>query len=203
MADLLRQGFAVRHAVIPLYSEPDRTLSTVLRIDRCGVDYQRKGFFRIGVLPVQVLEGVTFELQDPASAPASLERVRRWFGDESRVELRNVKFVFRTNTLEAARVHFGAGQQWQLLDGVRLVCGGKETRTARATFRVSSGQDGQVILETAPRSTNTFLSCSLLSTSHTTTSSPTTFHEDNNDCCSLDDHAKLGDGAVTLQPGHK
>jgi hypothetical protein len=203
VADLLRQGFAVRRAVIPLYSGPDRKLSIVVSIDQSGVEYQRKGFFRIGILPVQVLEGVTFDLQDPSSAAASLQRVRRWFGVGTRVELRRVKFVFQGNTMEAARVRFDPGQQWQLLGGVRLVCDGRETRAARGAFNVCAGQPGQVTLETSPRSTHTFLPSTLASKRPVPSTSSTLTHEDNDDCCGLDDGAKFGDGAVTLQSRHE
>jgi hypothetical protein len=157
--DMLTPGCAMRHAVFPFYRQPDLKLSTVVRVEKACLDYEHNGFFHIGLLPVGALEGVTIEICDPGSAADSFEQMQRWLdaGGGRRVELRQVKFLFSTNSLEAGTVRCGAGHRWELRDGVRLVSGGHETRAQRATFQISGREAGQVILRQTPQVTNSFL----------------------------------------------
>jgi hypothetical protein len=156
--DILKPGCMVRQAVFPFYSQPERKLSTVVRVERAYLDYERKGFFHIGILPVGALEGVTIEVRDSRSAGDAFQQIQRWLGAGGgrRVELRQVKFLFSTNSLEAGKVECRAGDRWELLHGVRLVSGGNETRAQRATLQVSGRDAGQVALEGAPQVTNIF-----------------------------------------------
>ena len=130
-----KAGYSLQHAVIPIYSETNRQLSTIIRVDKAYLDYERKGFFHIGILPMGALEGVTFEVRTPGSARQTLQEMGRWLGGGAgnRVELRQVKFVFQTNTLEAGRVQARSRDRWELL-GVRMVCDGAETRASRGTL---------------------------------------------------------------------
>lgn len=156
--DILKPGCTVRNAVFPFYSQPERKLSTVVHVEKAYLDYERKGFFHIGVLPVGALEGVTIEVRDTRSAGEAFQQMQRWLGAGSgrRVELRQVKFLFSTNSLEAGKVQCRAGDRWELLDGVRLVCGGNEARARRATLQISGQDAGQVVLEETPELTYSF-----------------------------------------------
>jgi hypothetical protein len=135
-----------------------------VQVERAYLDYQRKGLFHIGILPVGALEGVTVEFRDAPSAADSIQQMQRWLGAKGgrRVELRQVKFLSSTNSLEAGKMECRDGQRWELLDGVRLVFGGHETRARRATFQVSGKDAGQVVLEERPQGTQNFLSLSPL-----------------------------------------
>jgi hypothetical protein len=160
--DLLRRGGRVEHAVFPIYSQSDRQLCTVVNVDRVYLDYQRKGFFHIGLLPVGTLQGVTFEVRQSDTAAGTLAQLQHWLGGgSSRMELRQVKFVFQTNSLEAGRIQIRSHDQWNLLDGVRSFSGGNEAHADRAILQVSGERSGQVILETQPPTTNVFLGLKL------------------------------------------
>jgi hypothetical protein len=164
VSDLLQQGVSVRRAVVPLYTTGSFKLSAVVRVDRAYMDYQRKGFFRIGMFPVGVLDGVTFEARDTADPFASLASMRRWLGTRAgqRIEMRRVKLLFSpTNRLEAGLARCVAGDRWELLNGVRFVSGAGEIRAPRATLELGAPQGGRVVLETVPRTTNTFLASAL------------------------------------------
>src|SRR5580700_7578561 len=104
--DFLKPGCTVRHAVFPFYHHPDLKLSTVVQVEKAYLDYQRKGFFHLGIMPVGALEGVTIDFRDAGSAADTFEQMQRWLGAGGgrRVEMRQVKFLFSTNTLEAAKV---------------------------------------------------------------------------------------------------
>jgi hypothetical protein len=150
----------MQHAVIPVYTEPEKNLSALVHVDKAYTDYEKRGFFHIGALPVAVLEGVTFEARDPAPAAQNLARLASWLGVDAgrHVELRRVKFAASpVSSLEADRVVLAGRDQWELLGGVRLVSGANETRAEKATLQVAGANAGQLILQTTPPSTNTFL----------------------------------------------
>jgi len=160
VADLLQRGWNMQHAVIPVYTEPEKNLSALVHVDKAYTDYEKRGFFHIGALPVAVLEGVTFEARDPAPAAQNLARLASWLGVDAgrHVELRRVKFAASpVSSLEADRVVLAGRDQWELLGGVRLVSGANETRAEKATLQVAGANAGQLILQTTPPSTNTFL----------------------------------------------
>jgi hypothetical protein len=164
VTDLLQQGVSVRRAVVPLYTTGTFKLSAVVRVDRAYMEYQRKGFFRIGMFPVGVLDGVTFETRDTADPLASLASVRHWLGTKAgqRLEMRGVKFLFSpTSRLEAGLARCVTQDHWELLNGVRFVSGAGEIRAAQAALEMGGPGGGRVILETVPRSTNTFLASAL------------------------------------------
>ena len=155
---------SVRRAVVPLYTTGSFKLSAVVRVDRAYMDYERRGFFHIGLFPIGVLEGVTFEARDTADPLASLACVRHWLGTRAgqRIEMRGVKFLFSpTNRLEAGLARCVAEDRWELLDGVHFVSGAGEVRAPRATLEMAGPRGGRVILETVPRTTNTFLASAL------------------------------------------
>jgi hypothetical protein len=157
---LLLTGHAWPHAAIPLYTEETpRQLAAVVRVEREHVDYERKGFFHIGLLPILALEDVTFEARAPGGPAASLACLRRWLGSPpgKRLELRRVKFLFGPgNSLEAALARCLAEDHWELRDGVRFLSGGQEVQATRGILLMTGPRAGQVILETVPRSTNSF-----------------------------------------------
>jgi hypothetical protein len=164
VSDLLQHGVSMQRAVVPLYTTGSVKLSAVVRVDRAYMDYQHKGFFGIGLFPIGVLDGVTFEARDTADPMASLACVRRWLGTRAgqRIEMRRVKFIFSpTNRLEASLARCVAGDRWELLNGVRFVSAAGEVQAPRATLELVEPRGSRVILETTPRTTNTFLASAL------------------------------------------
>jgi hypothetical protein len=158
--DWMQAARGAQNLAIPRYSEPEKVLYAVIRVDKVYTEYEKKGFFRIGALPVVVLEGVTYEVKDPAPAATNLVRLRTWLGGDTgrHLELRGVKIVVSPDSrLEGGRLLFLDNDRWQLTGGVRLITGPKELRAESATFRVAGERAGELILQTAPPATNTFL----------------------------------------------
>lgn len=152
VADLLQEGASVRHAVVPLYPEGSARLSAVVRVDRTFVDYQRRGFFRIGMFPVAVLDGVTVEARDTGNPLASLETIRHWtkMKPSRHLELRRFKFIFSpTNHVEAGLVRGVGGDDWELLNGVRYFANGNEILAPRASLQMAGARRGELTLETS------------------------------------------------------
>jgi hypothetical protein len=164
VSEILQQGVSLQGAVIPLYNAGSSKPSAVVRVDRAYVDYQRKGFFHIGLFPIGVLDGVTFEAAKGATPTGSMSTVRRWLESKSgqRIELRRVTFLFsKTNRLEAELARNAGGDRWELSKGVRLTSGGRTVQAATASFELAGPYCGRVILETMPRSTNAFVASAL------------------------------------------
>ena len=160
VVDWMQATRGARHLVIPRYNETDKSLYAVITVDKVFTEYEKHGFFRIGALPVAVLEGVTYEAKDPAAAAKNLVRLPVWLGSEAgkHVELRGVKLVASpTSSVEGGRLLFSDNNRWELADGVRLISGTNEFRAASATLQVAGARAGELILHTTPRTTNTFL----------------------------------------------
>jgi hypothetical protein len=162
VADLLSGRFSARGIVTAFYEGTEQPPSLVVRIESVYTDYERKGFFRIGLLPVGVMEGVALELNHAEYATNSLAHLHQWLGPHSgkTLELRRLTLLVPagvTNRLESARARVGAGGKLDLFDGVSLVSGTNHLRAARGTLQVTGARAGEVVLETIPPCTNSLL----------------------------------------------
>jgi hypothetical protein len=157
--DLFSGTSQIRDIVIPIFIAPEQRPSAVLRVHRIYADYERRGFFRIGVLPIAVMEEVSFDVRQPDLAAKSLAELHRWIGTPTakHLELRQVTFRVAagvTNCLEVGRIRADPGGKWQLLDGVCFKSGNKELQAAGGTLQVTGAQTGQLIMATTPPCTN-------------------------------------------------
>jgi hypothetical protein len=160
VVDWMQAARGSQHLVFPRYTEPEKTLYAVISVDKVSIEYEKHGFFRIGALPVEVLEGVTYEVRDPVPAANNLARLRSWLGGDTgdHVELRGVKLVASsTSRLEGGRLLFLDHDRWEFTGGVRLISGANQFQAPSATLQVAGANAGELILQTTPPSTNTFL----------------------------------------------
>jgi hypothetical protein len=121
------------------------------------------GFFKLGVLPIGVLEGITIDVRRPELLAPSLAQMDCWLAPSGakRLELRRFQLLVgssSTNSLEAARVRFGAHGAWELFDGVLFTSGTNQLQAARATLQVTGQQAGKIVLLTSPPTTVSFFS---------------------------------------------
>jgi hypothetical protein len=147
LAEAVRRGVTLRNARIPVYSHSSQQFEGFVRLDSARMDYKQHGFFRIGLLPVAALDGVTFEARQPELFADALADASKTLGKNA--DVRRVKIIFSpTRILEAGRVQFLSSDEWRLWGGVRLVTGGQEVNSARGTLWLGGEQAGQLILET-------------------------------------------------------
>jgi hypothetical protein len=142
-----------------MYSSTDAEPPTVVRFDQAYRDYESRGFFRIGILPMAVVEGVTFELGRSKSITNSLEQMQRWLRPRTagKLELRRATFLVPgpvTNRLESGRASLVADGRLALLDGVSFISGTNRVQAARGALQVIGAQAGLLVLETSPPWTN-------------------------------------------------
>lgn len=161
-AGLFQHGMELRGVTVPLYCKTEREPCAILRVDRVYTDLQTKGFFRIGVLPLEVMRGVTIEVCRADRAAASLAELHHWLGTKAagRLELRDFKLVIPaapTNRLDAARVRFLPAGAWELMNGVHYVAGANHLHAERATLQVTGDDAGRLILATSSATNRLFL----------------------------------------------
>ena len=142
----------LKKLAVPFYAPGEPEAEAVLRIDRVFREYERRGFFRIGLLPVIVGEGVTLEFRDRAAAARSMDRVRQ--GLESslgggRIELRQLVVTCRgaePRSLKAGRVRVEKPGRWRMSDGVAVETGRASLRASNALMQASGPQAGRLVL---------------------------------------------------------
>lgn len=98
---------------LPLFAPGNGPPSAVVQIDSLRTEFQRKGFFRIGVLPVTIAEGVTVELRDPAALAQAVRALPRTLPGRPAGAFEGRRFELRfpresTARLTAERVVFRA-----------------------------------------------------------------------------------------------
>jgi hypothetical protein len=142
-----------RGVTIPYYhGEPPR-LGAMFRVERVFTDYQRKGFFRIGLLPFLAAEGVTMDVRDPAVMAESLGALRKWAGAGERkqlVELRRVRIVFPASlgrSVESGKIRLDDDGRWTLEGGVAVALGSGRIEAARASLQVAGPDAGRLTWE--------------------------------------------------------
>jgi hypothetical protein len=140
----------VRRAVVPIYLRAAEGPAVVIRADHVFNDYQRRGFFRIGVLPLCVLDGVSVEVRETNQIAAALSRASESFaarGSMSRaVEARNFSISFpnqKSATMKARRVCFEKGDEWWFEEGILRLHSGEcvSLQTARLVVRGPAAGD--------------------------------------------------------------
>jgi hypothetical protein len=163
-ADFVVGGGGLEHGVITWYSDAEFTPSFEVRLEKAYTDYEAKGFFRIGVLPMAVLEGVSFKLEHPASVADTLAQMHQWLRTAAarRLELRRVSLLVSapvTNLLYAGRARLATAGTLELLDGVEFTLGTNHLRSACGRLQITGQKAGQVILGTTPPYTMRLFGC--------------------------------------------
>jgi len=167
---LLESHGQIKHLVVPIYLRYEPEPTAVLRADRIYSDYQRKGFFRIGALPLLVIEGLKVELRDPARLSPALAKASTHLAvsKESRkaVEARGflLTFPFKETAQVCARsARIESGDAWQLTEGSLEGIGPAALRFSSASLTVRGPDAGRLSCDTT-NGTITFNLPALLAT---------------------------------------
>lgn len=132
----------VEGMVFPIYTRPSPEPESILSVSNIHLDFQRKGFFKIGMMPVLVLDGVVLSLRNTNILSSNMTQFSHWIQQDKakRFELRN--FVLRnetskTNLLEAGVVRFLPDGGWQLANGIRGISGSNLVEMPAANYRIA------------------------------------------------------------------
>lgn len=151
----LFQNWSASGTCTPIFLEAEQQPSMVVSADTIRPGCERKGFFRIGILPIVVMDGVTIEIRKPEALRENLVHLDRWLADRDgkRLEIRNAKLLVCasvTNSLEVGRIKIASGGKWELLDGVRLASGTNSVQAGWATLQITGPESGCLVLGITP-----------------------------------------------------
>ncbi len=142
--------------LVPICIGSNREPVAIFRAKHVFSDYQRRGFFRIGVLPLLVIDGLSIELRDPSSLPATLNAVpsHALFKDFVRSAVEARQFALSCDSqkdfaVRARLVRLESSDEWRLEDGVVRQSGGGQLSFQRATLRISGPHAGEMNCETS------------------------------------------------------
>ena len=135
----------------PVYGATGETPIAVLRVKSTRTEYQRRGFLRIGALPMLVAEQVRLEVRDPQATAQLFTRLPEWLrapGKGRAGELRDFQMFGRAEPdrpwLSAGRVRFAAEGRWELQAGEVREPGGAPRPFTQASLQVTGERAGEV-----------------------------------------------------------
>ena len=148
-------GFRAKGAVIAVHLGWETQPAAVLRAERIFSDYQTRSFFRIGALPMLVVEKFQVELHDTARLSTVLENVSERLGARGNawkaIEGRDFCLSFTSpnaGQVRARRLRLESGGTWALHDGTIEPPGAAAIPFSRATLTISGPRAGELVCET-------------------------------------------------------
>jgi hypothetical protein len=118
-------------------------------------DYQRRGFFRIGVLPMLALESLTLEVRDPEHLSGALTNATAFLarkgGARKALEGRDFTLSFSTRShgrVTAHSVRLEGRDAWSLAQGTVDMPPAEPVSFRQATLTISGPQAGDLLCET-------------------------------------------------------
>jgi hypothetical protein len=140
---------------VAVYLKSDPSPVAIVRAAVIHEDYQRRGFFRIGVLPMLALEHLTLEVRDPKHLSRVLTNATAFLArkGEARkaVEGRNFALSFRSKPdgwVTARSVRLEGRDAWSLAQGTVDMPLGKPVNFRQATLTISGPQAGDLFCDT-------------------------------------------------------
>jgi hypothetical protein len=138
-----------RKVTVPYYAGPENRLSLNFKADRFTKESQRKGFFRIGVLPLLVVHDANLEVRRPEYFNPAVRQFHQYVAGKDlkkTVELRGFTLTVPTNgiTLTATKVRILSPEQWELSGSVRLIDRTGTHEFSKALLAVSGNETGML-----------------------------------------------------------
>lgn len=136
-----------RGVTLPFYAGPENRLSLLVKADRFAKENQRKGFFRIGVLPLLVVYDANLEVRSSYHFSQAVRQFHHYVAGKDlkkTVELRGFTLTVPTNgvSLTATKVRLISPEQWELSGRVRLSDRQSTNDFSRAIFTISGDDTG-------------------------------------------------------------
>ncbi len=160
-SDLLYGRLKANGIITAFYDGSNSTPAIVFRANKLYTDYERVGFFRIGVLPIVVIEDLTIELQRPEYITGIITNMHSWIGEQAanHLEIRKIKILVTngtTNYLQSGKAKFLSDYSCEFLDGVHVCVGNIQISAPSAKLQSSDKEQGMIIFDTYLPTTNNF-----------------------------------------------
>ena len=141
---------------VAVYLKSERLPAAIVRARAIHEDYQRRGFFRIGVLPMLALEGLTLEVREAEHLSGVLTNATAFLArkGEARkaVEGRDFTLSFSSKPdgrVTARSVRLEGREAWSLAQGTVDMPPGKPVNFRQATLTISGPHAGALLCETS------------------------------------------------------
>lgn len=160
-SDLLYGRLKANGIITAFYDFSNSAPAIVFRANIIYTDYEHIGFFRIGVLPIVVIEDLTIELQRPESITEIITNMHSWIGEQAanHLEIRKIRILVSnetTNYLQSGRAKFLSDYSCEFLDGVTVSAGNIQISAPSAKLQISNKNAGLILFNTIPPITNNF-----------------------------------------------
>jgi hypothetical protein len=138
--------------MFPVFVGTNKQPSATLRLQEIRQESRRVGFFRIGIMPICLGEGVQVHLRTNQDSLAVLSRINgllKPFAEHRALEFRRLEVFLPSEKipcLSVDRVCCEANGQWRLTDGLTLRVGGETLRAKAGDFHVAGLLAGHVVL---------------------------------------------------------
>jgi hypothetical protein len=148
-------GLEVSNGMCLLYCGEGQRPAAMVRVSAVKRDYETRGFFRLGVLPLEVAQGVVIEVYDRHSVAKCLSQCKRvLFGrGAKRTEVRQLELLVvgtTTNRVTCARARLESPEQWVLLGAVTVESGRGSIVAERGHLHVTGERAGELNLDLSP-----------------------------------------------------
>jgi len=145
----------IKGVLFPVYLDSDGQPVAICRAKHVFSDYQRRGFFRMGVLPLLVIDGFAIELRDASHLSPALTVVPTHvvFKDFVRQAIEARDFSLSSTSREpflvqARLARLENSDLWRLQEGTVQRSNSAQLTFQRATLKISGPQAGQMTCET-------------------------------------------------------
>jgi hypothetical protein len=141
-------GAAANEVTLSEYSPKDLSLIAQVHASRIFTDYERRGFFRIGLLPIPVAENVQIEIQSAECLTNALFALHDWNQPAvgiRRLELRNLEIKLigeKQPRLSAAGARAGQDGVLELSAVSVFNATGRQTSIPKAVLQVAGSSAG-------------------------------------------------------------
>jgi hypothetical protein len=155
-------GITAQGVDIAEFGPTDSSLVAKIHADRFFTDYEHHGFFRIGLLPVAVVENVKIQIYSVEGLTNALFAMRQWHRSSAgvrRLELRNLKVVIAGETrprLLASRARIGNDSTLDLFDVSLTSPEGQVVSLPKAALQIAGRSAGRLSWNAAGRKEDLF-----------------------------------------------
>lgn len=154
--------------VIPVFVGSESKPTALVRVKELLNDYRRVGFFRIGAMPLVVLDGLTIELKQIRNLSASLKGIHKGVlinKHANLLEARDVRIIITAESsprLQAKTMRFVDAGQWRLFDGILFPGSDHAILFSQGTLELHGPSPGRFTFKTEGRAEELELFCDLL-----------------------------------------
>ena len=153
--------------VIPLFVGSESKPTALVRVKELRNDYRRVGFFRIGAMPLVVLDGLTIELRHTKNLSASLKEIHKGVlinKHPNLLEARDVRIIIAAESaprIQAKTMRFVDAGQWRFFNGILFAGSDHPVHFSQGTLQLEGQSPGRFTCRSEGRAEELDLFCDL------------------------------------------